>query len=110
MSHPCADFEYDWCVVVSLVGRAGLGAKFPQLSDQLTRCQKSLNEFLEEKRSAFPRLYFIGDDDLLEILGQSSDPNVIQVCTEIYAMVFDCALCSLTETCKVLMLVVCRLT
>ena len=95
-----ADFDCAWCVVVSLVGRAGLGAKFPQLSDQLTRCQKSLNEFLEEKRSAFPRFYFIGDDDLLEILGQSTDPNVIQVCTEIYAMVFDCALCSLTETCK----------
>ena len=42
------------------------------------RCQKSLNEFLEEKRSAFPRFYFIGDDDLLEILGQSTNPVVIQ--------------------------------
>ena len=26
----------------------------------------------------FPRFYFIGDDDLLEILGQSTNPNVIQ--------------------------------
>lgn len=34
--------------------------------------------FLQEKRSAFPRFYFIGDDDLLEILGQSTNPLVIQ--------------------------------
>ena len=26
----------------------------------------------------FPRFYFIGDDDLLEILGQSRNPLVIQ--------------------------------
>jgi len=33
---------------------------------------------LQEKRSAFPRFYFIGDDDLLEILGQATNPSVIQ--------------------------------
>ncbi|KAH8059565.1 dynein light chain binding protein [Aureococcus anophagefferens] len=46
--------------------------------DQLDRCQKALSDFLEEKRSAFPRFYFIGDDDLLEILGQAKNPAVIQ--------------------------------
>jgi len=34
--------------------------------------------FMQEKRSSFPRFYFIGDDDLLEILGQSTNPAVIQ--------------------------------
>ncbi len=33
---------------------------------------------MQEKRSAFPRFYFLGDDDLLEILGQSTNPVVIQ--------------------------------
>lgn len=32
----------------------------------------------QEKRSIFPRFYFIGDDDLLEILGQATNPSVIQ--------------------------------
>lgn len=40
-------------------------------------CQKALNDFLEEKRSKFSRFYFIGDDDLLEILGQAKNPAVI---------------------------------
>ncbi|KAL8004079.1 putative AAA+ ATPase domain, dynein heavy chain region D6 P-loop domain-containing protein [Plasmopara halstedii] len=58
---------------------------FPQLVerlttmvDQLERCQKALAEFLEEKRSRMPRFYFIGDEDLLEILGQAQNPTVIQ--------------------------------
>ncbi|ETO29682.1 dynein, cytoplasmic 2, heavy chain 1 isoform 2 [Reticulomyxa filosa] len=46
--------------------------------DQLERCQKALTEFLEEKRRKFPRFYFLGDDDLLEIVSQSTNPNVVQ--------------------------------
>ena len=46
--------------------------------DQLERCQKALTDFLEGKRNAMPRFYFIGDDDLLEILGQAKNPSVIQ--------------------------------
>jgi energy-coupling factor transporter ATP-binding protein EcfA2 len=48
------------------------------LVGDLERCQKALSQYLEEKRSAFPRFYFIGDDDLLEILGQATRPAVIQ--------------------------------
>ena len=58
---------------------------FPRLGDnvktmlaQLERCSKALNDFLEQKRSRMPRFYFIGDEDLLEILGQAQNPVVIQ--------------------------------
>jgi dynein heavy chain 2 len=46
--------------------------------DQLERCQKALADFLEEKRTRFSRFFFIGDDDMLEILGQAQKASVIQ--------------------------------
>eukprot|EP00062_Callorhinchus_milii_P021625 gi/632978548/ref/XP_007905975.1/ PREDICTED: dynein heavy chain 10, axonemal [Callorhinchus milii] len=47
------------------------------LSDGLEKCQKSLNDYLDSKRNAFPRFFFISDDELLSILG-SSDPECVQ--------------------------------
>eukprot|EP01028_Stygiella_incarcerata_P004192 TRINITY_DN1890_c0_g1_i5.p1 TRINITY_DN1890_c0_g1~~TRINITY_DN1890_c0_g1_i5.p1 ORF type:complete len:4092 (-),score=1034.80 TRINITY_DN1890_c0_g1_i5:737-12970(-) len=69
------DFEG---VVMSLIRIDDLESTLKENSEQLDLCQKALNDFLEEKRSRFPRFYFIGDDDLLEILGQAQEPSVIQ--------------------------------
>ena len=48
------------------------------LIEQLDKCQKALNEFLEEKRNNFARLYFLGDEDLLEFLAKSTDKVIIK--------------------------------
>src|ERR1051325_7476192 len=44
-----------------------------RLSDLLSKIQKALGEYLERERSSFPRFYFVGDEDLLEIIGNSKD-------------------------------------
>lgn len=41
------------------------------LSDELDKRQKSLSEYLDSKRNAFARFYFLSDEDLLSILGNS---------------------------------------
>ena len=64
--------------VISITTIPDLRSTVHSMLEQLDRCQKALNDFLEEKRSKFPRFYFIGDDDLLEIIGQSENPLVIQ--------------------------------
>lgn len=48
------------------------------MNTKLEEIQKSLDMYLETKRQIFPRFYFLSNDDLLEILGQSRNPEAVQ--------------------------------
>ncbi|OMJ92498.1 hypothetical protein SteCoe_4738 [Stentor coeruleus] len=47
------------------------------ISKDLDSCQKRLSNYLDTKKGAFPRFYFISNDELLSILG-SNNPEDIQ--------------------------------
>ncbi|TMW39976.1 hypothetical protein DOY81_014944, partial [Sarcophaga bullata] len=65
--------------VISLVKINNITTLVKSLETQLARCQNNLMSYIMDKRNSFPRFYFLGDDDLLEILGQASkDPEIIQ--------------------------------
>ncbi|KAM8972622.1 dynein axonemal heavy chain 2 [Pelodytes ibericus] len=56
----------------------GLLEKLGEMNGILEGIQKSLDMYLETKRHIFPRFYFLSNDDLLEILGQSRNPEAVQ--------------------------------
>lgn len=57
---------------------SGLLEKLLEMNTRLEEIQKSLDMYLETKRQVFPRFYFLSNDDLLEILGQSRNPDAVQ--------------------------------
>lgn len=56
---------------------AGLLDTLNDMNLKLEEIQKSLDMYLETKRQIFPRFYFLSNDDLLEILGQSKNPEAV---------------------------------
>lgn len=53
---------------------------FPNISrllESLSNIRKSLISFLEKQRESFPRFYFVGNDDMLELIGNSTDIMII---------------------------------
>ncbi|GIQ79820.1 dynein heavy chain [Kipferlia bialata] len=55
-----------------------LQARLERVSDTLTQVQRSLGEFLEAQRQKFPRLYFVGDTDVLDIISIGAAPSLLQ--------------------------------
>lgn len=65
-------------LILEVINIEGLQRSLERLSDLLGKIQKALGEYLERQRAAFPRFYFVGDEDLLEIIGNSKDIYKIQ--------------------------------
>ena len=59
--------------ILDIVVMQGAQRLLERLADLLAKIQKALGEYLERERSSFPRFYFVGDEDLLEIMGNSKD-------------------------------------
>jgi dynein heavy chain len=48
-----------------------------QIRDGLRECEKALTDYLETKRRAFPRFYFVSPTDLLDILSKGNSPTEV---------------------------------
>jgi hypothetical protein len=51
--------------------------KIEEMLGGLEKCEKALADYLETKRVAYPRFYFVASADLLDILSKGSNPHAI---------------------------------
>ncbi|KAH6672719.1 dynein heavy chain [Plectosphaerella plurivora] len=59
--------------VLDVLGIPNVQKSLERLAELLNKIQKALGEYLEKERVSFPRFYFVGDEDLLEMIGNSND-------------------------------------
>uniref|UniRef100_H2YYB5 AAA+ ATPase domain-containing protein n=1 Tax=Ciona savignyi TaxID=51511 RepID=H2YYB5_CIOSA len=63
--------------VVKATNKPGLYDKLEDLQNRLALCEKALAEYLDTKRLAFPRFYFVSSADLLDILSNGTNPVAV---------------------------------
>ncbi|XP_070417196.1 dynein axonemal heavy chain 9 isoform X3 [Equus przewalskii] len=64
--------------VVEATNKPGLYEKLEDIQSRLYLCEKALAEYLDTKRLAFPRFYFLSSSDLLDILSNGTAPQQVQ--------------------------------
>ncbi|XP_022380343.1 dynein heavy chain 9, axonemal [Enhydra lutris kenyoni] len=64
--------------VVEATNQQGLYEKLEDLQSRLYLCEKALAEYLDTKRLAFPRFYFLSSSDLLDTLSNGTAPQQVQ--------------------------------
>jgi dynein heavy chain len=68
------------CDITNVVEACNLEGRQERLENMLTQleqCEKALQDYLETKRIAFPRFYFVAPADLLDILSKGGNPQLI---------------------------------
>lgn len=65
-------------LVIDVLNIQGVQKTLERLAELLSKIQKALGEYLERERASFPRFYFVGDEDLLEIIGNSKNIGRLQ--------------------------------
>ena len=65
--------------VLTVTGMPMLYESLEVLQQQLVLCEKALAEYLETKRLAFPRFYFVSSADLLDILSNGNNPSSVRM-------------------------------
>ena len=65
-------------IVLDVMSIQNLQQNLERFSDMLNKIQKALGDYLEKQRQSFARFYFVGDEDLLEIIGNSKDVRQVQ--------------------------------
>ena len=63
---------------IELATKEGVQELLDAMLKDLELCEKSLNDYLETKKLAFPRFYFVAGADLLDILSKGSSPWLLQ--------------------------------
>ncbi|XP_055614548.1 dynein beta chain, ciliary, partial [Uranotaenia lowii] len=63
--------------IVKATNKEGLYDKLESLLKELILCEKALNDYLETKRLAYPRFYFVSSADLLDILSNGNQPELV---------------------------------
>jgi dynein heavy chain len=61
--------------------KEGLYKELEKMQSELQMCEKSLANYLEQKRRKFPRFYFVSTTDLLDILSNGNDPSKVLIPT-----------------------------
>ena len=64
-------------LVLELLQIGNMAKQLERQDATMTVIQKALGDYLEKQRQLFPRFYFINNDELVEVIGNSTEPTKI---------------------------------
>jgi dynein heavy chain len=66
-------------VCLDYCGQDWVFTDLERVEKELAVCEKALLDFMDSKRRAFPRFYFVAQNDLLDILSNGNNPGKIMI-------------------------------